>query len=172
MAWYKIVWFPKAIKRHAFILWLIILNRINTKDKRGIISNSSCVFCNAHIETCEHLFITCPIAVKVWKAILEKCCVFRRPRLWQNELIWATHNLKGNSFGNTIKRIAWAATFYYIWRQRNIRIHENVFRLANFVISYVVDDVRFCIASLKNFIDNARTRIFCTNWGINYDILS
>ncbi|KAK9292966.1 hypothetical protein L1049_020948 [Liquidambar formosana] len=63
--WHKVVWFSKAIKKHAFILWLIILNRINAKDMLlnwGIISSATCVLCNTHIETRDHLFITCRFA--------------------------------------------------------------------------------------------------------------
>lgn len=31
--WWKLVWFSKAIPRHAFILWLLIKNRLTTPKR-------------------------------------------------------------------------------------------------------------------------------------------
>jgi hypothetical protein len=51
-----------------------VLNRIATKDcliARGIIQsfNSSCVFCNADTESCNHVLFSCHFAHGVWMSI-------------------------------------------------------------------------------------------------------
>lgn len=126
MDWHRVFWYPKAIPKHAFILWVAINNRLATKDKLrlwGLNSNDTCVLCNGQAECRNHLFFECSFSADIWKKVLILCAVRRHPRYWQNELLWATHGLKGNSFGSTIKKMAWAATIYHIWCERNRRIH-------------------------------------------------
>ena len=60
--WHSAVWFSQAIKRHSFITWLIIQDRLSTQDKLlkwGLINFISCVFCQANAEDRNHLFFEC-----------------------------------------------------------------------------------------------------------------
>lgn len=86
--------------------------------------------------------------------------------------MWATHSVKGNSFCTTIKKMAWSAIIYHIWRERNSRLHENVFWPSSVIISTIVDDIRYKCASFAKVQDNARNQSFCMNWGITYDIFN
>jgi hypothetical protein len=59
VSWLHVVWFPQAIPRHAFLLWLVFRMAIATKEKTcgwGFAGNSLCRFCYSYQEYIEHLF--------------------------------------------------------------------------------------------------------------------
>ncbi|KAK9269519.1 hypothetical protein L1049_001295 [Liquidambar formosana] len=122
MNWHKLVWFPKAIRKHAFISWLAILDRMPTFDKLsawGLTNNVTCVFCNQHVESRDHLFFACHVTAAIWGRVLGLCCFHRSPRTWLNELNWSIPGSNGKSFCSSIKKLAWASTIYNIWFERN-----------------------------------------------------
>ena len=57
--WWKLVWFPHAIPKHAFILWLAMQDRLLIGDRlikwgyKGVVK---CLFCHNQMESREHLF--------------------------------------------------------------------------------------------------------------------
>jgi hypothetical protein len=44
VSWWHVVWFPQAIPRHAFLLWLVFRKAITTKEKM-----CGCGFLEIHI---------------------------------------------------------------------------------------------------------------------------
>ena len=57
--WHTAIWFTQSIKRHSFISWLVIQDRLSTQDKLlswGLITFMSCVYCQANVENRNHLF--------------------------------------------------------------------------------------------------------------------
>ena len=139
--WYHTIWFPQAIRRHSFIVWLVIQDRLATQNKLlkwGLTNSVSCVFCRASVEDRNHFFFCCQFTAGIWIRILRFCGNFRMPRSWENEFLWVIAT-KGKSFCSITKRIAWSATIYHLWGQRNSRIHENLFLLLMiFFTSYVM----------------------------------
>ena len=62
MGWSRIVWFRKAIPRHAFLLWMTIQGGLYTQDRMlasGMIHQSRCVLCDGDREDVDHLFFRC-----------------------------------------------------------------------------------------------------------------
>ena len=60
--WHYTIWFSQAIRRHAFIVWLAIQDRLVMQDKLlrwGLIDSVSCVFCRTNVEDRNHLFFGC-----------------------------------------------------------------------------------------------------------------
>ena len=48
VSWWKLVWFPYAIPKHAFILWLVMKGRLSMGDRLlswGYKRDVNCVFC-------------------------------------------------------------------------------------------------------------------------------
>ena len=126
---HAIVWFSQAIKMHVFITWLVIQERLSTQDKLhkwGVINSISCDFSRANVEDRNHLFFECQFTAGIWMRVLSLCGQSRLPRRSENEFCWAT-GCKGNCFCSVTKRIAWGATIYHLWRQRNARVHDNLF---------------------------------------------
>ncbi|GAV92363.1 zf-RVT domain-containing protein, partial [Cephalotus follicularis] len=61
--WAKLVWHPSCIPKHAFCLWMEILDALKTLDKLlqlGIVHDACCRFNCGDNETVEHLFFACP----------------------------------------------------------------------------------------------------------------
>jgi hypothetical protein len=57
--WWKVVWHPMAIPRHAFVLWLVFRQAIATKEKMcgwGFIGHTLCRFCFHVQESIDHFF--------------------------------------------------------------------------------------------------------------------
>ncbi|CAN1171980.1 LINE-1 retrotransposable element ORF2 protein [Linum perenne] len=71
--WWEMVWKAPTIPRHSFICWLLMLDRLNTRDKLqkwGIPCSSICVLCNVFAESREHIFLSCIYSAQVRNA----CC--------------------------------------------------------------------------------------------------
>ncbi|GAV92962.1 zf-RVT domain-containing protein, partial [Cephalotus follicularis] len=61
--WAKLVWHSSRIPKHAFCLWMAILNALKTLDKLfllGIVHDTCCKFNCGGNESVEHLFFACP----------------------------------------------------------------------------------------------------------------
>lgn len=61
-SWWRTIWFPLAIPKHAFILWLAARDRLLTGEnlaKRGYTGDILCVFCRSCIDGRDHLFFLC-----------------------------------------------------------------------------------------------------------------
>ena len=127
--WYSAVWFNQAIRRHSFVVWLGVHDRLSTQDKLlkwGLLNSTSCVFCSRNIEDRNHLFFECTFTANIWKRVLMLCGESRMPRTWDNEFLWVI-GCKGKSLCSITKRIAWGAVIYHVWRHRNARIYEKEF---------------------------------------------
>lgn len=62
------VWAIKVPPRVHMFLWLLINNKVLTRDnlaKRRKIEDESCLFCSEK-ETCQHLFFDCVVAKQCW----------------------------------------------------------------------------------------------------------
>ena len=84
------VWFPQAIRRHAFIVWLVIHDRLDTQDKLlkwGLINSMSCVFCRENVEDRNHMFFGFQFTAGIWMRILRLCGKSRMSRNLENEFL-------------------------------------------------------------------------------------
>ncbi|XP_039061962.1 uncharacterized protein LOC120206344 [Hibiscus syriacus] len=68
VSWKKLIWYPMHIPKHSIITWMIILDRLPTKDRLqqfGITVNSQCILCSETNETRNHLFADCKMASSI-----------------------------------------------------------------------------------------------------------
>lgn len=80
-----VVWFTHAIPRHAFFVWLIMLEKLKTQDKvilwdknQNSNSPSLCIFCSKVEDSHKHLFFECDFS-KICgskQESLRKCSLF------------------------------------------------------------------------------------------------
>ena len=66
--WWKLVWFPLAIPKQAFILWLVMKERLVTGDRLlswGYKGDVSCLFCRNQLESGTHLFFKCSFSYRI-----------------------------------------------------------------------------------------------------------
>lgn len=65
--WSKIVWFPQAIPRFSFIVWLALMDRLSTGTRsRGWGCIQPCLLCGEPDKTRDHMFFVCPYSFTVW----------------------------------------------------------------------------------------------------------
>ena len=72
----KIAWKGVAPPRVKILVWFILLERLNTKDRLccfGSIpaNDSQCVLCSNNAESIQHLFFECPVAWMFWHSYLQ-----------------------------------------------------------------------------------------------------
>jgi hypothetical protein len=70
------LWKAKAPSEHKFFMWLTIQDPCWTNDRRqrhGLSSDVSCIFCQQQTETIDHLIIACMFSCEVWFTLLQKC---------------------------------------------------------------------------------------------------
>ena len=171
--WHASVWFPQAIRRHAFIVRLVIHDRLDTQEKLlkwGLINSMSCVFYRANVEDRNHLLFGCHFTAGIWMRVLRLCGNVRMPRNWENEFLWVM-GAKGKSFIFITKRIAWGATIYHLWRHRNSRIHENDYSSGETIFHLICNDVRLKVSGLQKVDDNHANRTWCERWSFPLSIL-
>lgn len=89
--WYNVVWRPSVMPRHAFILWLVIKNRMKSADilnKKRITTNPKSCLCGIYDESSGHLFFECSTTSVVWSEILKSRGFRRQPKGWNHEWLF------------------------------------------------------------------------------------
>ncbi|CAL1376155.1 unnamed protein product [Linum trigynum] len=148
--WYKVVWGKPFSPKHSLLLWLVILNRITTKEKLqswGLTDDSSCGLCPGGIETRDHLFSGCSYGRSVFVAVLSKFCRFPECSTWQDQLQWAIRQWAGSSGGCCEGRLKWSMCVSYIWRERCSRAHDGVFCPPSRLAGRIEDEAKWTLAT-------------------------
>ncbi|CAA7058378.1 unnamed protein product [Microthlaspi erraticum] len=83
VTWTKSVWFKQRIPKHAFIMWIVMRDRLLTRDRLkswGLSVPDSCLLCDSHPETKVHLLGDCvyskesgqvSLITQVWSFLLQ-----------------------------------------------------------------------------------------------------
>lgn len=65
--WHRLVWFPQAVPRQAFMVWLALKDRLSTDTRmRGWGMEQNCVFCGERDASRDHLYFACSYTFTVW----------------------------------------------------------------------------------------------------------
>lgn len=148
--WFKTVWNPWGIPKHSFLMWLFVLNRCPTRDRLinwGLPTAPNCLLCNALAESRDHLFFQCPFAWSVWLTVAAKCNLTPLPT-W-NQTMLALQSLRCARPQKILTLLACQATVYLLWTERNNRLHRQVFRSPDSIVSSVSTTIRTKIASMR-----------------------
>lgn len=122
--WSNAVWFREAIPKASFILWLVLLRRLPTRDRlRGWGMNVSdiCPFCS--LKTHDHLFVACPYSHDLWSyfvsplnAPFQGCSTDHILDAILDPVFSASTNMI------IILQLLFQVIVYALWRERNARI--------------------------------------------------
>lgn len=125
VSWHMIVWFPQAILRHSFILWLAFRNRLSTGDRiRKWGETQSCLLCGETNETRDHLFFACPYSYTVWTMLLSTLLSHRINPDWNLTVNSILRN-RLSKVDRMLVKMVFQSTVYWIWRERNGRRHQK-----------------------------------------------
>lgn len=126
--WKHAVWNSRGIPKHSFLTWLFVLNRCPTRDLTPI-----AFFVTLPLR--DHLYFDCNFSWTIWRRMSQRCQL-SPIRRW-NDNILTMQQLRGPKEKKTTTWIAWQCTIYFIWSERNNRLHQNLFKSADSIINSI-----------------------------------
>lgn len=138
VSWHASVWISRAIPRHSFHMWLVIQNRIPTRDRLiqwGLQVDHRCLLCNRNQETIDHLFFSCDFSYDLWNLVAKRLEILPNMN-WADTLEQIT-SLSLPIPQRLLVLLTWQALVYWIWNGRNTRLHANTFRLADHIFKQI-----------------------------------
>ncbi|XP_059285018.1 uncharacterized protein LOC132038358 [Lycium ferocissimum] len=148
--WRRLTCNNHGLPRWKFILYLAIHGRLLTKDriaKWATVNEPSCPLCCSVDESLNHLFFTCPYSSIVWGKMLAWQGIIRTPADWSAEVVWAIGQAKGRSVKAILYRIVLACCLYFVWQERNFRLHQRKRREPEVLLRQIAQEVH-CRGSL------------------------
>ncbi|XP_030478174.2 uncharacterized protein LOC115695235 [Cannabis sativa] len=119
--WCNEVWNRLNIPKHSVILWLAMLNRLKTKErllKHGLQVSELCCLCNDQVETVQHLFFECDVAVN-WLKDIKQWLSWNVVSLNFATLLRWIARAKISKFRKKVFTAAIAGLVYSVWKLRN-----------------------------------------------------
>jgi hypothetical protein len=120
MGTWNLIWFPMAIPRQSFILWLAIRNSLTTGERLlswGFGGNALCVFCRSCIEGRNHLFFYCSFCRRVWFGNLRRCLIVDLPYKWEDIVERGVKEWKGIGLKADLIKLVLSASVNNLWRE-------------------------------------------------------
>ncbi|CAH2045502.1 unnamed protein product [Thlaspi arvense] len=147
VSWHEAVWFKGHIPKYAFNFWVANKCRLPLCTrllKWGIGSSDACCMCNLHEETRDHLFLQCEVSIQVLKLLLTRLGEPSKTfASWPHFIDWilgpSPHTPK------IIKLLASQTVIYFLWKERNLRLHENVSSTLNLIFRLFDRSIREAI---------------------------
>lgn len=149
--WHKAVWSPRGIPRQNFLTWLLVQNRCPTRDRLlswGLSTDPLCMLCNAATESRDHIFFHCPYSWNIWTRIAARAG-HSPDRDWSSELS-NMQSINGARHIKIIRLLAWQGTLYYIWLERNSRLHRQIFKTMDSITAQIESTIRSKISALRH----------------------
>lgn len=131
-------------------MWLVIQNRIPTRDRLiqwGLQVDDRCLLCNQNHESRDHLFFDCPFSYDMWNMVARRLQILPI-RTWQDSLAQMT-TLSTPTAQRLLILLAWQATVYWIWNERNNRLHINTFRTTDQIFKLIDRQLRNKMQSFR-----------------------
>ncbi|CAH2052667.1 unnamed protein product, partial [Thlaspi arvense] len=145
--WYKVVWFKCCIPKHTFTFWVTTADRLPFRCRLvswGIATSALCCLCNLHDETRDHLFLHCEFNQLVWKIILHR---LGQPSLafanWSELITWMLG--PSHHTPKLLKLLAVQATIFFLWKERNTRLHDSCSSTPDLCFIYIDRCIRDAI---------------------------
>lgn len=153
VAWCKLVCHKFIPPRFSFFLWLAFQNGMQTMDRLsnfGLLVNPTCRLCNAHNETFNHLFFSCPFSFQLLISVLQNCGWKGFSRSWlsiTNFII--SHPSSFVQYG--ILYLGFAAIVYHTWKEQNARVHGNSSSPVRIITHSIVQIIKCKLHTIHKF---------------------
>ncbi|KAL0877879.1 hypothetical protein Bca101_027585 [Brassica carinata] len=148
--WAKVVWNKGGIPRHSFLVWLFTLNRCPTRDRLlswGLQTDSTCLLCNAADESRDHLLFDCSFSWNLWLVVASKCNL--QPQRHWADCLNQLQRLTGDRARKQLTLLGWQAVIYWVWTERNNRLHRSLFRSTDVIFRLLDRQMRDKILALR-----------------------
>ena len=145
--WTKSVWFKGCIPKHGFCMWMAFHNRLPTQDRiilwKQEPPDMKCALCEQVVDSHRHLFFTCPFSVTIWRQIKKEVDLYGFYEDW-DAIVDALDPGRGPKL--LIQKLALEATVYFIWRERNRRLFQDVKKTEVHIVQGIRDVVMLRMA--------------------------
>lgn len=161
VGWAPLVWIKRGIPRQSFHVWLVAQNRLPTRDRLlswGIQTDHLCLLCNNHSESRNHLFQECDYSYELWRLITTRLGV-QPKRTWE-EMTAQLLSLPSSSTHTRVTLLAWQAMTYWIWTERNSRLHTNNFKPVDSIFTSLDRQIRNKTQSFRNANPSSSSKMF------------
>ncbi|KAM6563484.1 hypothetical protein CsatB_023482 [Cannabis sativa] len=144
MNWSHEVWNRLNIPRHSFFLWIVVQDRLRTRErlyKLNIIGEDFCLFCKDQTESSEHLFFSfsfsklCLSQVKAWLGWRVETTALNRLLRW-------LERAKISRFHKVVLVAAVVALVYHLWKNRNDILWNSTKQAQEQVVHVTKEDVK------------------------------
>lgn len=152
LRWTDQVWFKGAIPRHAFIMWLMHLDRLPTRCRLtswGLQIDMSCCLCGLLPETRDHIFLHCEVSESTWLEV-NRCLGYNSFIFHTWDAFSAWLDAKDNISPRCLRRLVAQATLYAIWMELNNRYHNNISTDAHILLKRIDRQIRDAVMAKKN----------------------
>lgn len=150
LTWDHIVWISGRIPKHSFLCWLFVLNRCPTRDRLlswGLQTSPNCLLCNSSPESRDHLFFSCQFSWDLWCYLARRCGVLPE-RTWMS-VTTQLQSFRSQSWSGRLILLCWQCCVYWIWQERNSRLHRSSFRSVEAIIKLVDRQIKDKILSYR-----------------------
>nr|GEU86161.1 hypothetical protein [Tanacetum cinerariifolium] len=152
--WYDLVWFSSCIPRHAVHMWLIIKKRLKTHDALSSWDVAAgltvvCPLCKTQPNTHEHLFFDCRFSHQIWSRVKQNVGLSASGSSLDFIVSILMPIAKRKSFKSCIGKLTLAATAYFVWQKRNLRLFKISKRSIQEVVDCVMSSVRLKLLSCR-----------------------
>ncbi|XP_071695601.1 uncharacterized protein [Rutidosis leptorrhynchoides] len=163
--WFRVVWFSQCVPRHAFLLWLLMGERLKTQDKLkpwelrdGVVQ--ICSLCKGCPDSHAHLFFNCPFSSTVWLKVQSMLLVPFTSNDWRGLVDMISPQASRNLAQILVSKLCLAATVYTLWQERNVRMFKHVHRTEQQVFEAIVSNTRLKLLTIrfKNSTNVSRMR--------------
>ncbi|KAG2242137.1 hypothetical protein Bca52824_096021 [Brassica carinata] len=154
--WFKSVWFSSNIPKHAFLAWIVTLNRLPTRDRLlgwGMNVPSVCLLCSNADESRSHMFFHCSISREVWTSFFAYQSL-NPPLSFDGSLNWVLQ-ASPNKRVKLVCKLLLHAVCYTLWQERNLRLHNSSSRSVHLLIR----DVQMVMKAKLIGIDRSTSQI-------------
>ncbi|CAL1377701.1 unnamed protein product [Linum trigynum] len=148
--WAFLLWGKYFIPKHSVLVWLIIHNRIVTKDKLfswGKVVDQTCMLCPGGDESRDHLFAECSYFQAVLRGALS---VLQVPNCaeWLLSLQWAVRQWQGKkSVAARLEKLVWVVAVSSVWKERCSRLYGDRRASSPFQLVAPIKSEIGCLAS-------------------------
>ncbi|GKB63570.1 putative RNA-directed DNA polymerase [Tanacetum coccineum] len=155
--WYRMVWFPYCVPRHAFFLWLVMRNSLKTQDRLkqwdvGINTDLNllrCSLCDLQADSREHLFFECSYSTQVWATVRRLASMDNVPPVLQNILLYLQPMAHKRTAKSIIGKILLVAAIYFIWIERNNHLFKDIKKNPEELCDMIMITVRLKLITLR-----------------------
>ncbi|XP_071728108.1 uncharacterized protein [Rutidosis leptorrhynchoides] len=152
VSWYSVVWFSQCVPRHAFLLWLLLGEKLKTqgKLKPWDVRDGS---------------IQCNFSAAVWSKVQCMLLFDIGSNDWRVIVDQLTPVSERNLANVLVAKLCFAAAVYAIWQERNYRLFKHVSRTEQQVFQAIVSNTRLKMMTIR-FKTSSRVARIRSMWNL------